>query len=458
MSRRLLASFLTLTTLVLVVLEVPLGINFADHERDRLTTEIERDAVVLSTFVEDALQEGRRVDRIPLERYTRESGARVIVVDTRGRAVVDTEATRDGRSFATRPEIVDALAGHVATGTRHSDTLDTDLLYVAVPVASAGRVFGAVRVTYPTDEIDRRVTQYWWSLAAIAIVSLLAATLLGILLGRSVSQPMRRLERAALAIGSGDLTARVGSVGGPPVVRSVAAVFDDMAGRLDELVAAQDAFVADASHQLRNPLTALRLRLENLRRDAGVHGTDDLDGALDEVARLSRLVDGLLVLARTGEAGAGASAAAVDVADLVEDRLLAWSPLAEERGVSMRADADRPLLARATEDHLRQVIDNLVANALDASPSGSEIVLHAESDDGVVALHVRDSGPGMTDDELEHAFDRFWRAPAAPSGQLGGSGLGLAIVRKLVQADGGEVELRAAPGGGVDAVVQLRRP
>jgi signal transduction histidine kinase len=239
------------------------------------------------------------------------------------------------------------------------------------------------------------------------------------------------------------------------VVRSVATVFDDMAGRLDELVAAQDAFVADASHQLRNPLTALRLRLENLRADVGDDSDDDLSGALDEVAHLSRLVDGLLVLARAGATAPGPNGP-VDLAAAVEDRLAVWSPLADERGVQLVARAGAPARAEATDERVRQVIDNLLANALDAAPAGSEITLAVGTEGDHVVLHVIDAGPGMSDEERARAFDRFWRATTARPGQLGGSGLGLAIVQKLVQADGGDVELAAAPGGGVDAVVRFR--
>lgn len=458
MSRRLLASFLTLTVLVLVVLEVPLGITFANRERDRLATEIERDAVVLSSFVEDALQDQLPVDEATVVTYADETGARVIVVDAGGIALVDTDGTQaPGRRFVTRPEIIEALAGRVATGTRHSDSLGTDLLYVAVPVASSGRVWGAVRVTYPTGEVDRRVNRYWWTLAGVAGVSLAAATVLGLVLARSVSTPMHRLGRVALALGRGDLHARVGSIGGPPVVRSVARVFDDMAGQLDELVAAQDAFVADASHQLRNPLTALRLRLEIIRRDVGPDGQDDLEGALDEVARLSRLVDGLLVLARSGSEGAPGPPSPIDLAVVVRERHAAWSPLAEERVVTLALVADELGRATATEDNVRQVLDNLLANALDAAPAESSIELQMAVVDDFVEIHVVDEGPGLSDEERGRAFDRFWRATSTPSGRLGGSGLGLAIVRKLVAADGGHVELRRAESGGVDAVVRYRR-
>jgi signal transduction histidine kinase len=188
--------------------------------------------------------------------------------------------------------------------------------------------------------------------------------------------------------------------------------------------------------------------------DVGPDGADDLAGALAEVARLSRIVDGLLLLARPG-AAVGAGADAVDVAAVARERCAAWAPLADERGVRIRVEGDGSAWAAARDDRVGQVLDNLLANALDAAPEGTDIVLRVESGADGPVIHVEDAGPGMTDDERAHAFDRFWRASSAPTGRLGGSGLGLAIVQKLVNADGGDVVLEARAGGGIDAAVRL---
>ena len=140
MSRRLVLTYLTLTLFVVLILEVPLAISIADRERERLTTQVERDAVVLGSFAEDALDQGGVLDARPLVSYARRTEGRVVLTDADGVALVDTDRDAEDarRSFATRPELVDALAGRVATGTRRSETLGTRLLYVAVPVASGG--------------------------------------------------------------------------------------------------------------------------------------------------------------------------------------------------------------------------------------------------------------------------------------------------------------------------------
>ena len=453
MRRRLLLSYLAVAVLVLALLEIPLGISYAKNERQDLTHKVERDAVALSTLVEDALEHGTivpaRVSGIA-RTYTQDTGGRVVVVDRSGREVVDSAPT-GSRDFATRPEVARALAGEVASGIRHSRTLGTDLLYVAVPVASSGVVHGAVRISYPTSAVDSRIHRYWTLLAIIAAAVLAAAGLVAIVLSRWMTHPVARLEVAAAAIGSGDLSTRA-PVDGPPEMRRLAETFNTTAAELDQLLRSQDAFVADASHQLRTPLAALRLRLENLDRDVAPSGKDELDGALAEVERLSTLVDGLLTLARADRALRAPERIAVT--RVVDERVAAWIALAEERGVALRRDVAPDAVALATPGRLEQVLDNLLANALDVSPPGTAITVSAVVEDGWVELDVADEGPGMSADERDRAFDRFWRA----TGREGeGSGLGLAIVRRLATADGGSVELRETRSGGLDAVVRLPR-
>jgi signal transduction histidine kinase len=452
MRRRLLLSYLAVGLLVLAVLEIPLAVSYAHNERQDLAAKVERDAVALATLVEDALEHNTAVPSgvgaIAAD-YDADTGGRVLVVDRSGERLVDSAPT-GSRDFSSRPEITAALAGEVATGTRASATLDTELLYVAVPVASSGVVHGAVRITYPTSAVESQIRRYWSLLAGIAAVVLALTAALAAALARWISRPLDRLERAADAIGAGDLAARA-QPDGPPEVRRLAETFNATAAKLDALVRSQDAFVADASHQLRTPLTALRLRLENLDRDVADPGKPELDGALAEVERLSALVDALLRLARADRAATHPEPTDVDL--LVRDRVAAWTPLADEREVALEAHVEPGLAALATPGHVEQVLDNLLANALDVAPTGTAITLTADAADTWAVLHVTDQGPGMSPTERERAFDRFWR----DRDDQEGFGLGLAIVERLVTADGGEVELREAPHGGVDAVVRLPR-
>ena len=435
MSRRLLLSYLSLTLIVLAVLEVPLGVTYGRNERRALETKVERDAVTVASLSEGILEGKGEISLAALRaiarRYQRDTGGRVVVVDGQGRALVDSAPIPGDTSFASRPEVAAALSGRVASGVRHSNTLNANLLYVAVPVASAGRILGAARITYPKTAVDNRVRRYWLTLLAIAGIVLAGVSLLGLWVARSVARPLRKLEHAAAAVGAGHLDVRAPEEG-PEEVRRLAREFNQTAAKLEQLLESQQAFVADASHELRTPLTALRLRLENM-------DPKDAEPALAEVERLGRLVESLLALARADAAAVRSEP--VDVDTVVADRLAHWDGV-ERRG-------ERGLRVRSSPDRLGQILDNLVANAVAVSDSVDVSVMR---EDGWVELHVVDHGPGLTEEERKRAFDRFWRG----QGKSPGSGLGLAIVRRLADADGGEAELLLAPGGGLDAVVRLR--
>lgn len=449
MTKRLLATYMTITLFVLAVLAIPLGIVFARIERDRLTARLESDASVLATLVEEPLEENQPFDfqRVAAD-YASDSDARVVITDGQGLSVADTES-ESGRRFASRPEISSALDGDRASGIRHSETLGTDLFYVAVPVASAGEVYGAVRLSFPTDEVDSRVTRAWLALAALGLVVLAATAFVGWILARSVTKPMRDLEIASGRLAGGDLDARAPESYGPPEIRHLAAEFNSMAARLQDLVASQNAFVADASHQLRTPLTALRLRIENLADD-GID-EDDREAALAEIDRLTDLVNQLLLLARTDAAEQNLTR--IDLGALLRERQSAWQPLAEDKGVVVRLDAPKSLSVVAIPGALEQIVDNLLENAIEVAPVGSEVALCAAETTGVAHLHVVDGGPGMSDSERLHAFDRFWQADP----KRAGSGLGLSIVQELTERCGGEIRLEPAQPSGIDAHVRLSR-
>jgi signal transduction histidine kinase len=448
-TRRLLLGYLGVTLFVLLSLEVPLGVQNQRTERRDLTAKVSHDAMVLAADAEDAVLAPTRKQLHGLAAvaaaYATRTGARTVIVDRSGRALIDTSGrVRGAESFASRPEIAAALAGRYPRGVRSSTTLHERLLYVAVPIASGGKVRGAVRITYPLSAVDARILRYWYILALIGVVVLAGAAVVGLGLARFVTRPLRRLEQAAAEVGEGKLETRAPEWEGPPEVRSLAAVFNETVAKLARLLRSQGEFVADASHELRTPLTALRLRLESLP------ASPDRDAALKETDRLRDLVEGLLALARADAGSEGT--VRVDASALARERLEAWLPLADEHDVAIVAQLDGPLAVRAAPRRLAQVLDNLLANALEASPGGATVTLSTAVSPPWVELHLRDQGPGLTAEQRNRAFDRFWRAG---SGE-GGSGLGLAIVKRLVAADEGEVELREARGGGIDAVVRLR--
>ena len=457
MTRRLLASYLTITVIVLVMLMVPLGVFYSQRERERLAADAEHDASVIATLYEDDLEAGLRLDPVPADTYEDRTGARVVVVDVDGISRVDTGAEID-RDFSTRPEFAAALDGVRTSGTRRSDTLGTDLLYVAVPVASGGTVHGALRITLDTGDVDQRISNFWIALGAIAAVVLAAVTLIGWVIARSVTRPLRELTATAARFAGGDLSVADHDAHGPPEIQALDATMTTMAQRLDAVLSDQRRFVADASHQLRTPLTALRLRLENLqsdmaaadRGDADSHAVEALERAIGETERLTELVSNLLQLARADDRPA---TSVVDLGELVRDRVDTWTASADERDVELghRAD-DEAVPVRSIPGAIEQILDNLLDNAVAVSSPGSRVDVEIDrAAPGFVALRVVDHGPGLDDAAKVDAMRRFWRGDTSHPG----TGLGLAIVDTLTTASGGRVTLADTVGGGLTVIVEL---
>jgi signal transduction histidine kinase len=431
-----------------------LGAFYAQRERERLTADLDRDASVLATLYEDALEAGNPLDPTAADRYEDRTGARVVVVDADGIARVDTSGDVP-RDFSTRPEIVAALGGERTSGTRASETLDTELLFVADPVASGGAVHGAVRLTLDMSDVNGRIRSFWLALAGIAAVVLLAVALIGWVIARSVTRPLRELTATADRFASGDLAVVPNDIGGPAEIRALDVMMATMAVRLDGLLAAQRAFVSDASHQLRTPLTALRLRLENLqvRLEQGDDPTelrDEVERAIDETGRLSELVSNLLQLARTDE---DRTTTVVDARSLVADRVDTWAAVADERGVRLAGPEKQgdPVEVQVVSGAVEQILDNLIDNAVLASRAGSEVDVELSTTESVAIVSVIDHGPGLSDADKQDALRRFWRGDTTRSG----TGLGLAIVEALVSASGGSVSLSDTAGGGLTVTVEL---
>ena len=451
MKRRLLISYLSITCFVLLALALPLGLSYGQGQERQLTSRVQDDAFALALRADVPLAHG---DTATLGRLVHElsagTGDGVVVVGGDGRVLAAAGAAEPTvGTTSTAADLVSAEHGHPVTARR--STGRGDVLAVSVPVLASRDTVGALRVSSSFSVVDHAVTRNWALLGGLAGIIALIVLLVSSLLARSFTRPLAELDIGAARLGDGDLGARVAVPADPPELRRLARSFNATAERLESLLTSQRAFVADASHQLRSPLAALRLRLENVEADGPEHRPEDLDGALAEVRRLTALVESLLVLARAEDA----PAPSVDVAlaPLVEARLDAWGAVAAGRGVHLDAMI-RPVAVRSDPGRLDQVLDNLLSNALDVAPRGSVVRVAARPVGGRVELEVRDHGPGMTLEQRARAFDRFWRSPSARRTH-GGFGLGLPIVRRLVVADGGDVWLEDPPGGGLAVVVAL---
>lgn len=443
-------------TLVLLGQDLPLARYLRSAEHDRVVASLERDAFILAGGAEAVLTADPGAQQSQLtasvELYGRRTGARVIVVDEAGELVVASDTTEPGADFSNRPEIIAALRGHPAEGTRASEQAGTDLSYVAVPILDGATVRGAVRITFPKSVIDERVARLQRGLVLVFAISIVAAMAAALLVSNQLGSPLARLRRRTERLAAGDFTARADEHSGPKEIRVLAASFNTMTERIDELVQRQRSFAGDASHQLRSPLTALRLQLEQAAASSDPAVVSDrIDSAIGATERLQRLIDGLLMLARSSADTSVRSAVALD--GVMPDLLETWASLAAERGVSLRADLQPGLVVDAVPSAVDQMVANYLDNALAVAPGGSAIDVYVRRVGDEAVIQVVDEGPGIRPQFLDRAFDRFWRAPDAAHQ---GSGIGLAVVHQLAIASGGRAELRnRADRSGLVATVTL---
>jgi signal transduction histidine kinase len=299
----------------------------------------------------------------------------------------------------------------------------------------------------PTETLRERVLVAWVLLGAGMVAALLLCWALAVGLAGWVLRPVHALDEATQAVATGRLTARVPQTIGPPELRRLGGAFNDMAESVEALLAQQRTFVADASHQLRNPLSALLLRLDSVAL-----AEPDLDVRLEPVRaegrRLTEVLDELLQLARTEHATT--VAVPVPLGPLVLDRDEAWQVVARRKGVLLDVHVHGDPVALAEATALSGAVDALLDNAIKFSPEGGAVALHAErtgegvAGDGVV-IRVRNRDDMLEETDVQRFGDRFWRA--AGHQNVPGSGLGLAIVRVLADRWGGALEAsRPGPG------------
>ncbi|MFJ6738110.1 sensor histidine kinase [Streptomyces sp. NPDC091279] len=458
MTRRLVLSYLSLTMLVLLGLEVPLGYVYARGEISRFTGDGRHSAELL-TQVLQARVERRATSEVPalLADFVKENGSRVVVLDATGGVLADSRgAVATGTDLSAEPDIATALRDRSLSTTREDRAVDGDAFTVTVPCSpSGGSVDCVVRVSFPVAPVTSKIHGTWMTLALIGLGVLVAVAAIAFALAHWATGPVRALERATAELADGRLKDPPTITQGPPELRRLASTFSRTATRLQHLLHAQRAFASEASHQLKTPLTALRLRLENFEPYLDPRAHASLDEAVGEVERLGRMVQGLLALARLENSASTPEATDLDA--VVADRALTWAAFAAENHVDITVTGAEAGEVWAIPGALEQVIDNLLSNALRVSPPGTTITLAttfaADPRSPGVELHVVDQGPGMTEAERARAFDRFWRAADSCHD---GTGLGLPIVRQLTLAGGGDVTLDAAPDGGLDAVVRLR--
>lgn len=446
---------------VLLALGFPLAVSVASAQQQRVVVDRIDDTVrfaALAQFVtETSGQKERRATlQEQLDRYHDTYGIKAGVFDRDGgpmaRAPARWTVPPSGDAGEAREAFEEALSGR-----RSQDPAQVwpwqqgGRLVVASPVVRDGDVVAVVFTDSPTSQLRTRVLQGWLVIAAGEAAAMLLAVGAAFRLTGWVLRPVRILDAATHDIATGQLNSRVAAASGPPELRRLTRSFNEMADNVEEVLEQQRAFVADASHQLRNPLAALMLRIELLALELP-EGNEEIASVRTEGKRLGQVLDDLLDLALAEHAAADLRL--TDIGELAAERVAAWRPLAEEKGVRLTGRAGA-VTAWADPIALSSVLDAVIDNALKFTPPGEEVTVSAASNGSASTVVITDGGPGLTDEELVRIGDRFWRSSRHQN--VRGSGLGLSISRALLAAGGGSIAYAHHEPGGLRVTVTVPR-
>ncbi|MGW1167440.1 ATP-binding protein [Streptomyces sp. NPDC002550] len=445
MRARLLPLLIILMAAVLLALGLPLAVSLAAAQQQKVVVDRIDDTArfaALAQFVTDGPGGSRRTStderlealRSELASYYGVYGIRAGVFYRNGSAMVN--APDDWfvpRTGELREAFEEALLSRRSHDPRQVWPWQRTRLVVASPVIRDGDVVAVVVTDSPTGQMRSRTLRGWLIIGAGEIAAMLLAVGAALRLTGWVLRPVRVLDATTHDIATGRLKSRVAVGGGPPELRRLARSFNEMADNVEDVLEQQRAFVADASHQLRNPLAALLLRIELLALELP-EDNEEIASVRTEGKRLAQVLDDLLDLALAEHAEADLRL--TDIGALAEERVAAWSPAAEANGVRLTGDCP-PTTAWADPITLSSALDALIDNAVKFSPEGGtvEVTVAADGDRSMVV--VTDSGPGLSDEELARVGDRFWRSGRHQN--IKGSGLGLSIVHTLLTAGGGSI-------------------
>ncbi|OIJ93010.1 sensor histidine kinase [Streptomyces colonosanans] len=463
MRARLLPLLIVLMAAVLLALGVPLAVSLAAAEQQRVVVDRIDDTArfaALAQFVTD-----------------RPTGSRTTVTDERGETLRKELAMyysvygiragvyyRDDVPMANAPEnwylpgvgegrdaFNEALLGRRSHDPEQVWPWQRNGLVVASPVIRDGDVVAVVVTDSPTGQMRSRILRGWLLIGAGEAAAMLLAVGAALRLTGWVLRPVRILDATTHDIATGSLKSRVAAAGGPPELRRLARSFNEMADNVESVLEQQRAFVADASHQLRNPLSALLLRIELLALELP-EGNEEVASVRMEGKRLAEVLDDLLDLALAEHAEVDLQI--TDIGALAAERVAAWGPAAQAKGVRLTGNCPATT-AWADPVTLSSALDAVIDNAVKFTPGERCVEVRVEAGGETATVVVTDGGPGLGEEELARVGDRFWRSPAHQN--IKGSGLGLSISRALLAAGNGSISYAHHEPHGLKVTVTVPR-
>ncbi len=375
---------------------------------------------------------------------------------TRNGVVMYVSETPADRSFD--PQVVP-----VATSVPGKESFERRILPDGrvLWVVSLGKVIGDKTFVIEEGfaEAPLRATLHQWLFALMIGLAVLitGAVLGGFVVVQRALRPVDRIIHSTARITSQNLSQRLPVPNTGDELERLSTALNHMIRRLEDSFQQTKRFLADASHELRTPLTMLQAELEAIidRNDTTSHDRERAVSALEEVERLRKIVEGLFALSRLDAGEALEQSAPFDLSELAVSTTEQMSLLAEDKNITLTSSASQRVMMNGDRSRLKQVVVNLVDNAVKYTPTGGRIDVQVRTQDGNAVLEVSDTGIGIPSEALPHVFERFYRVDKARSRELGGAGLGLSIVKSICDAHHATVRAESKPDGGSRFIVEV---
>ncbi len=428
--------------------------------------ELELQAFVVAGALQSGVEEMLKGERTPvqvlalMQRFATDTESRITLLNPDLEVVFSTDSAIPPGGSYPYPEILAAMNNQEQHDIRVDSVTGETRLYVAAPIWEEDHLLGVVQISIPWERVRARIWGEWSRLIVSGVLAIAANVLASLWLAFGIVRPLRELTKAARDISEGRLDRRIPVTSCDEVGR-LAHAFNEMAQQLQQMIERQRMFIANASHELRGPLTSIKLRTEALLEDGGMspERRQRFIAEVDrEVDRLQRLAERLLDLTRLQMRPDARPFQVVPLAQILADSVDIITPRAARKQVSLVQEVapDLPPVHGDPED-LSELFLNLLDNAIKYTPSGGSVTLRAYTQDSHVVVEVSDTGEGIPSEALKDIFEPFYRVDKSRSRRVGGSGLGLAIVKAIVEAHKGRIDVRSTPGEGTTFYVTLPR-
>ena len=467
---RITVTFLSLAIIITGGIVVVASMKVEAYMQERLVASMIRHAKSIALLVDP--HDTTVIDRqAALSNFAAAQEIRITLIAVDGRVLFDSDVASGKLALMDnhlhRPEIVQAAREGIGTNIRLSATVGREFLYIAYRVSPSMSDIRFIRCSMPLEALTELKQGIWMNVAMVGIVVMALVVIVSVLISRRIAQPMHTIAAAVEKIRQGDLDVRL-DVKGSAEVAGIARAINEMTAKLrkdivefQKLARARSEFIGNVSHELRTPIFSLQGFLETLLRGA----IDDpkvnrefVGKAQEHALRLNVLLEDLINISQIESGEMRMSFRYFSLQELLRLAVHDQLPLAQQREITLRVESfDERIEVYGDKERLRQVLNNLIDNAIKYNHAHGEVIVRVVDGGDDVSICVRDSGVGISGDQQARIFERFYRIDKNRSRELGGTGLGLAIVKHILEAHGTTIEVTSAPGNGSEFRFALKK-